>query len=191
MVTVIVIAAAVALLAAAAGWVISTYNSLVQARNKTDYTWAQVDVILKKRFDLVPGLVETVRGYAAHEKETLAKVIEARSRITTAGSVSETADANNMLTGALRSLFAVAEAYPDLKANAGFISLQEELTNIENKIAYQRQFYNDSVYAFNTRIQQFPTVIVARIFGFGAKDLFNTEQAEEREPVKFSFRDTP
>ncbi|MBR4749445.1 MAG: LemA family protein [Abditibacteriota bacterium] len=168
-------------------WGIGTYNRLVQMRNKIDYTWAQVDVVLKKRFDLVPGLVETVRGYAKHESETLEKVIQARSMLSRAGTVAEQAEANNFLTGALKSIFALAEAYPELKANEGFLRLQEELTNIENKLVYQRQFYNDTVYAFNTVIMQFPTNVIAGMFKFAPRDLFKTEQEEEREPVRFSF----
>ena len=168
-------------------WVISVYNTLIRVRNKTDLNWAQVDVVLKKRFDLVPGLVETCKGYAAHEKDTFDRIARARGLMNSAGTVAEQANANNVLTSALKTLFAVAEAYPELKANENFMHLQTELTAIEDKIVYQRQFYNDSVYAYNTMIQQFPVVLVAKAFRFTEKELFNTTDEEEREPVKFTF----
>lgn len=167
-------------------WIIGTYNSLIRTRNKCDYAWSQIDVILKKRFDLIPNLVETVKAYAAHEKDVLENVTKARSMINSAGSVADQAEANNMLTGTLRTLFAVAENYPQLKANENFLKMQEDLNDIETKISYQRQFYNDAVYSYNTMIQQFPGNIFAGIFGFIAKELFKTPDAE-RENVKVKF----
>jgi len=168
-------------------WVVGIYNKLVASRNKVDYTWSQIDVMLKKRFDLIPNLVETVKGYASHEKEVLENVTKARNMMAGSQGVAGQAEADNMLTGALKSLFAVAESYPNLKANENFLSLQAELSDIESKIAYQRQFYNDAVYGFNTLIQVFPSNILAGMFNFTAREYFKTENEEERQPVKVSF----
>lgn len=137
-------------------WAIAIWNKIIQLRNRIDNAWSQIDVQLRRRYDLIPNLVETVKGYAAHEKETFERVVQARNMGLNAQSVGESAQAENMLTGALKSLFAVAEAYPDLKANQNFLALQEELTATEDKIAYSRQFYNDTVYKFNTMIQTIP-----------------------------------
>ena len=165
---------------------IMTYNRLVLLRNRVENAWAQIDVQLKKRNDLVPNLVETVKGYAKHERETFDSVTQARAQMASAGSVQERAEASNMLSGALKSLFAVAEAYPELKANQNFLMLQEELSGIENKIAYARQFYNDSVLAFNAAIQAFPGVIFAGMIGARPKEYFRTPEAEKVVPtVKF------
>jgi len=166
---------------------IGIYNGLIQLRNRADNAWAQVDVQLRRRYDLIPNLVETVKGYAAHEKETFQKVTEARSQAINAGTVAEQGKAENMLTGALKSLFAVVESYPDLKANQNFLMLQEELAGTEGKIAYSRQFYNDTVMKFNTKQQVFPSNIIANMFGFQEKEYFEIEEPEAKEPVKVEF----
>jgi LemA protein len=166
--------------------VIALYNRLVVLRNRVDNAWAQIDVQLKRRYDLIPNLVETVKGYAGHEKETLERVIQARNMAVSATGVAQQGQAENMLTGALKSLFAVAEAYPDLKANQSFLQLQEELTGTESKIAYARQFYNDSVMSLNTAIQSFPANLLAGMFGFTAREYFEVEPAATEAP-KVSF----
>ncbi|OLO36402.1 hypothetical protein BTR23_15125 [Alkalihalophilus pseudofirmus] len=166
---------------------ITSYNSLVKYRNWVEESWAQIDVQLKRRFDLIPNLVETVKGYAKHEQETLAKVVELRNKIVApANSRQEQMDANNQLTGALKNLFALREAYPDLKANQNFMMLQEELTGTENKIAYARQLYNNTVMKYNTKIQSIPTNFVASVHNFEKRDMLETP-TEERENVKVSF----
>src|ERR671915_1740243 len=143
-------------------FLIVTYNRLVQLRNRTEAAWSQIDVQLKRRLDLIPNLVETVKGYAAHERETLDAVIQARnSAIAAPDTPHDQAIADNQLTGALRQVFALSEAYPDLKANQNFLALQEELTATEGRIAYARQFYNDTVYRYNAKIQSFPAVVMA------------------------------
>ncbi|MCX7994490.1 MAG: LemA family protein [candidate division WOR-3 bacterium] len=167
-------------------WMIAIYNSLITKRTRVDNGWAQIDVQLKRRYDLIPNLVETVKGYAAHEKEVLEKITELRSRAMGATSPREAAEANNMLTATLKTLFAVAENYPQLRANENFIRLQEELTATENKIAFARQFYNDVVMDYNVTIQKFPQTIIASIFNFKPRDFF-TAPAEEREAVKVKF----
>jgi LemA protein len=159
------------------------YNGLIRRRNEVDNAWSQIDVQLKRRLDLIPNLVETVKGYAAHERVALEAVIAARSSAMGAGSTPhEQAAADNQLSGALRQLFALAEAYPDLKANQGFVSLQEELANTESRIAYARQFYSDAVLAYNTAIQAVPGVIVARMFGFSQREYFEAEEAAREVP---------
>lgn len=162
------------------------YNSLITLRTRIDNAWSQIDVQLKLRFDLVPNLVETVKGYAKHEKDLFTDVTKARAAMASAGTVAEKAKADNVLSGTLKSLFAVAENYPQLKANENFKMLQEELSGIENKIAYARQFYNDSVLSYNTSIATVPSNMVAGMFGFTARDFFKTEGAE-RENVKVKF----
>jgi LemA protein len=162
------------------------YNSLVKNRNRVDNAWSQIDVQLKRRHDLIPNLVETVKGYAAHERGTFEAVTNARANAINAQGPEQTAAAENQLTGALKSLFAVAEAYPDLKANQNFLQLQEELTATEDKVAYARQFYNDSVLTYNTKIQQFPTVILAGMFNFDKRDFFDAEPGDT-EPVQVQF----
>lgn len=167
-------------------WFIALYNRFVVLRNRIEGSWAQVDVQLKKRYDLVPNLVETVKGYAKHEREVFEKVTEARSKAISAQNVADQGEAENLLTGALKSLFAVAEAYPELKANVNFLQLQEELSAIENKIAYARQHFNDVVLAFNTQRQRFPDNIVAGMMGLVARDYFEIEEAA-REAPEVSF----
>lgn len=162
------------------------YNSLVKLRNRIDNAWSQIDVQLKRRYDLIPNLVETVKGYASHERETLESVTQARNMAIQAEGPQQQAQAENMLSGALKSLFAVSEAYPDLKANQNFLNLQEELTGTEGRIAYARQFYNDQVYKYNTKIQTFPSMMIAGPFGFTAREFFEADD-ESRGPVKVSF----
>ena len=167
-------------------WLISMYNRLVVLRNRIENAWSQIDVQLKRRADLIPNLVETVKGYAAHEKEVFLKVTEARSALMNATGVKEQGDANNMLTGALKSLFAVAENYPELKANQNFLQLQEELAGTESKVAYARQFYNDSVLKYDNMREKFPSNIVASMFGFKEREYFAVDEGD-REPVKVQF----
>lgn len=168
-------------------WFIGIYNRLVGLRNNVEASWKQVDVQLQKRYDLVPNLVETVKGYVAHEKETLEKVTQARNMAINATGVAQQAEAENMLSGALKSLFAVSEAYPDLKANQNFLMLQQELANIENKIAYSRQHYNDVVRGYNTLQQQFPANMVAGMASCKPADYFEIEEPAAREAPKVSF----
>jgi LemA protein len=165
---------------------VGMYNGLVQARLRVREAWSGIDVQLKRRASLIPNLVETVKGYAAHERETLENVTAARAQLQQAGTPGQAAEANNMLTQTLRSLFAVAEAYPDLKANENFKHLQEELTDTEDKIAYARQFYNTNVLSYNTKTQTFPTVVVAGMFNFEAEEFFEAEE-EARQDVRVSF----
>ncbi|MEO5974385.1 MAG: LemA family protein [Ilumatobacteraceae bacterium] len=169
------------------GFVALSYNGLVRRRNNVDNSWSQIDVQLKRRLDLIPNLVETVKGYAAHERSTLEAVVTARnSAMAAPANPRAQAVADNAITGALRQLFALSEAYPDLKANQGFVSLQEELANTESRIAYARQFYGDSVFQYNTAIQKFPGVIFAKMFGFTAREFFEAEETARNAPqVKF------
>ncbi len=165
------------------------YNSLVRARNRVDNSWSQIDVQLKRRYDLIPNLVETVKGYAAHERATFEAVTNARAAAIDAGSAGDPAQqarAENVLTGALKSLFAVAEAYPDLKANQNFLQLQEELTATEDRIAYARQFYNDSVLTYNNKIQVFPSNLFAGGLNFERREFFEGD-SEGTGPVKVEF----
>ena len=168
-------------------FVIGLYNNFVTLRNRIDNAWHQIDVQLRRRYDLIPNLVETVKGYAAHERGTFEAVTQARSAAMGAKTVKETAAAENMLAGALKTLFAVSEAYPELKANQNFMALQEELSGTEGKIAFARQFYNDEVMLFNTSIQKFPGNIIAGMFSFQPRDYFEVENPEAREPVKVKF----
>jgi LemA protein len=168
-------------------YLIVLYNRLVRLRNQTDNSWHQIDVQLQKRADLVPNLVETVKGYAAHERGVFESVTQARSQWQKATTVGEKAEATNMLTGALKSLFAVAENYPELKANQNFLMLQEELAGIESKIAYARQFYNDSVMSFNNAQQTFPATLFARNFNFTPKEYFQVEETKRAVP-KVDFK---
>ncbi len=169
--------------------VIGIYNKLVRDRNRVDNAWHQIDVQLKRRYDLIPNLVETVKGYASHEKEVFEKVTQARAMGINAQTVGEQAQAENMITQALKSLFAVAEAYPDLKANQNFLMLQEELSGTESKIAFARQFYNDSVMTYDTNRQRFPANIIAGMFSntFKPREYFEIEVAAEREAPKVQF----
>ena len=157
-------------------YVVVIYNGLVRLRNRIDNAWSQIDVQLKRRYDLIPNLVETVKGYAAHEKETLEGVIQARAGAIDAKSVKDQAQAEDMISGALRKLFALSEAYPDLKANVNFLSLQEELSGTEGRIAYARQFYNDSVLSYNNKLQTFPPNAIAGMFKFTAREYFETDE---------------
>ena len=169
-------------------WFIGLYNRIVGLRNNVEASWKQVDVQLQKRYDLIPNLVETVKGYAAHEKETLERVIQARNAAMAAGgNVAQHAEAENMLTGALKSIFALSEAYPDLKANQNFLMLQQELSSIENKIAYSRQHYNDVVRSYNTMQQQFPANLVAGMAGATPKEYFELTEPGARDAVKVDF----
>jgi LemA protein len=163
------------------------YNRLVQLRNRVEAGWSQIDVQLKRRYDLIPNLVETVKGYAAHERQTLEAVVAARQQAVSATGVEEQAQAENMLTSALRQLFAVAEAYPDLKANQNFLALQEELTGTEGRIAYARQFYNDQVLQYDNAREQFPSSIFAGAFNFEEAEYFEVEEGASREPVRVDF----
>jgi LemA protein len=163
------------------------YNRLVQLRNRVEAGWSQIDVQLKRRYDLIPNLVETVKGYAAHERQTLEAVVAARQQAVSATGVEEQAQAENMLTSALRQLFAVAEAYPDLKANQNFLALQEELTGTEGRIAYARQFYNDQVLQYDNAREQFPSSVFAGAFNFEEADYFEVEEGASREPVRVDF----
>jgi LemA protein len=164
--------------------VIGGYNGLVRRRNQVDNAWSQIDVQLKRRLDLIPNLVETVKGYAAHERETLEAVINARNAaIAAPDTPREQAQADGLLTGALRQLFALGEAYPDLKANQNFLALQEELTATEGRVAYARQFYNDSVLSYNNSLDQFPTVIIGKLFNFERREYFEGDEAARTAPT--------
>ncbi|MGI6643449.1 MAG: LemA family protein [Bacillota bacterium] len=176
----------IAIVVVLAAYVIVSYNSLVTKRQRVHNAWSQIDVQLRRRFDLIPNLVETVKGYASHEKEVFQRVTEARSRVASARSVDESVKAQNALEGALRGLLAVAENYPMLKASENFKELQAELSNTEGKIAFSRQFYNDTVLKYMESIQRFPSNILARMFGFGPISYFETEE-EARGPVEVRF----
>ena len=166
---------------------VAVYNGLVRSRNKVDNSWKQIDVQLKRRHDLIPNLVEMVKDYMSYEQEVLQNVTKARSEAMQAQGPADSAKAENVLSGALKSLFAVAENYPDLKANQNVSQLQEELTSTENKIAFARQLYNDVVMDFNNRVQTFPSNMVAGTFGFRAREYFEAPE-EEKEPVKVELR---
>jgi LemA protein len=181
LVLLLIIIGAVALIA------IGMYNSLITLRNRCDNAWSQVDVQLRRRYDLIPNLVETVKGYAKHESGVFERVTQARNMAVNAQTVKAQGEADNMLTGALKSLFAVAEAYPDLKANQNFLMLQEELAGTESKVAYARQFYNDVVMKFNMKQQVFPSNILANMFGFKTKEYFQIEEEVAKGPVKVQF----
>jgi LemA protein len=171
-------------------WLIATYNGLITLRNRTDEAWSDIDVQLKRRYDLIPNLVETVKGYAGHEKEVFEKVTLARAAAINAeksGNPAEIAKTENMLAGTLKTLFAVAENYPDLKASQNFLQLQDELSDTENKVQAARRFYNGNVRDFNTKLEKFPTNMVAGVFGFKSKEFFEIEEAAQREAVKVQF----
>jgi LemA protein len=176
-----------AVLAVIVLWLVFAYNGLVRLRNRAKEAWADIDVQLKRRYDLIPNLVESVKGYMTHEREVFQQVTEARTRAMGAKSGKEKADAENALSGTLKTLFAVAENYPQLKANDNFLSLQNELSDTEDKIQAARRFYNGMVRDLNTRIEVFPTNLMARSFGFMAMEFFGTDNAAEREAVKVSF----
>jgi len=168
-------------------FMIAIYNSLVRLRNQVDNAWSQIDVQLKRRHDLIPNLVETAKGYMKHERETFEAITKARSAAMGAQSVSEASKAEGQLADALSKFMLVVENYPDLKANTNFLSLQEELTGTENKIAFSRQNYNDQVLFYNNKTQMFPSNILAGMFGFSKRDFFEVETAAEREAPKVSF----
>ena len=163
------------------------YNGLVTSRNKVKNAWSQIDVQLQRRFDLIPNLVESVKGYMEHEKSVLEKVTELRTSWANATTVSEKAELDNQLSGALKTIMSVTENYPDLKANQNFSELQEELRNTENKISYSRQFYNDSVTMYNNKLEMVPTNIIASMFKFEPAELFRVEVEEARQTVKVQF----
>ena len=165
---------------------IGLYNGFVRLATHVDEAWSDIDVQLKRRYDLIPNLVNTGKGYATHERELLEKVTEARTRAMQAGSVADHGQAENMLSGALKSLFAVAENYPDLKANTNFLELQRELSDTENKIQASRRFYNGTVMELNTKVDMFPSNIVAKMFNFMKREFFEIEEGE-KEPVKVEF----
>lgn len=176
----------IAVIALALLYLWSLYNGLVTESTQIDEAWGQIDIQLKRRNDLIPNLVETVKGYAKHEKSVFAEVTKARSALMTAKTPAATAKADDMLTGALKSLFAVAEAYPQLKANDGFIQLQKELSDTEDKVAYARQFYNTQLMEYNLKVKVFPNNIMAGMFGFTAKEFFKTGE-QERVATKVKF----
>ena len=175
------------LVAVIALWVAFSYNSFVRLVTRTKEAWADIDVQLKRRYDLIPNLVETVKGYAAHERQTLDSVTSARAAAMGAGSPAEKAKAENMLTDTLKSLFAVAESYPDLKANTNFLELQRELSDTENKIQASRRFYNGNVRDLNTKIESFPDLVIAGMFRFVKQEFFELEQEAAKEPVAVKF----
>ena len=164
-------------------YLISAYNGLIRRRNQIENAWSQIDVQLKRRLDLIPNLVETVKGYAAHEKETLDAVIRARNASVAASTPGEQAKAENILEGTLSRLFALSEAYPDLKANQNFLALQEELTATEGRVAYAHQFYNDSVLGYNNKLQQFPTMYFAKMLKFERREYFEADEAARTAPT--------
>ncbi|HWQ59607.1 MAG TPA: LemA family protein [Candidatus Fimivivens sp.] len=168
-------------------WGVVVYNRLVVLKNRTDESWSDIDVQLKRRYDLIPNLVNTVKGYAAHESGVFEKVTEARTRAMDAGSQQEKAEAENALAGTLKSLFAVAENYPDLKANQNFLELQRELSDTENKIQSARRFYNANVRDFNTMIERFPNNVAAPLFNFVKRDFFELEEEAAKKPVEVKF----
>ena len=166
---------------------IAMYNGLIRRRNQVDEAWSDIEVQMKRRYDLIPNVVETVKGYAAHEKGVLESVTNARTQAMGAHTAPERVQAENALTSTLKTLFAVAENYPDLKANANFLDLQRELADTENKIQAARRFYNGNVRDLNTKIQSFPSNMIASFFGFGKKEFFDLEEEAARQPVKVSF----
>jgi LemA protein len=168
-------------------WLIFVYNSLIKGKNRVDEAWSDIDVQLKRRYDLIPNLIETVKGYASHEKEVFQKVTEARASAMQAKGLDEKGKAENTLSQTLKSLFAVAENYPDLKASQNFLQLQDELSDTENKIQASRRFYNGNVRDFNIKIQVFPTNLIAGLLGFKAYEFFQVEEEKEREAPQVKF----
>jgi len=168
-------------------FIISVYNSLVKARQKVENSWSQIDVQLQRRFDLIPNLVDTVKGYMKHEEEILTKVTDLRSSWANTDNINKKAEIDNELSSTLKTIMALSENYPDLKANQNFSELQQELQNTENKISFSRQFYNDSVTMFNTKLEMFPSNIIASMFGFKTAELFKVENEENRKNVKIDF----
>lgn len=168
-------------------WLAGAFNALVRSRNRVKEAWSDIDVQLKRRYDLIPNLVNTVKGYATHESEVFERVIKARSAAMGAHTVAEHGQVENMLSGALKSLFALAEAYPTLRASENFAKLQDELSDTENKIQAARRFYNTNVLTLNTKVEQVPTNLVASMFGFKKEQFFELGSAREKEPVNVSF----
>ena len=168
-------------------WVVAIYNGLVSAKLKVENAWSQIDVQLQRRFDLIPNFVETVKGYMTHESETFEKITNLRTSWANSSSVGEKAKLDTELSGALKTIMAVSENYPDLKASTNFSELSEELRNTENKISFSRQFYNDSVTMYNTKLEVFPSNIIANMFNFKSKELFEAENDEARKNVKVDF----
>jgi LemA protein len=183
----IIMFALLAILVLLALWVMGAYNGLVRQRNRVKEGWAQIDVQLKRRYDLIPNLVETVKGYASHERETLERVIAARQKGMDATGVAQQAEAENVISGALRQLFALSESYPDLKANQNFLALQEELTSTENKIGFARQYYNGEVRRLNTSVEIFPNNMIAGMFGFKQAEYFELDDTAARQAPKVQF----
>lgn len=177
---------AIGVLAAIVLYFIYIYNRFITLRNQAENAWSQIDVQLKRRFDLIPNLIETVKGYVKHEKETLTQITQARTEFLKATNLAGKAKAENMLEQSLKSIFAVAESYPNLKANENFLQLQEELSGTESKIAYSRQFYNDTVQNFNVKLETFPSNMIGNMFNFQKKEFFEADE-KEREPVKVKF----
>lgn len=177
------------IIVAVAVWLIYAYNSLVTLRTRSDEALSDIDVQSKRRYDLIPNLVNTVKGYATHESSAFEKVTEARARAMQAGSTAEKGEAENVLTGALKSVFAIAEAYPELKANQNFLALQNELSDTENKIQAARRFYNSNVRDLNIKIETFPTNLMAKSFGFSQKEFFalDASEAAAKQPVEVKF----
>ena len=167
--------------------VVSMYNNLVSLRQRVQNAWSQIDVQLKRRFDLIPNLQETVKGYMAHESETFSKIAELRTAWASSNTVAEKAEISNQLTDALKTIMAVSENYPDLKASESFLSLQDELRNTENKIAYSRQFYTDTVTMYNTKLEMFPSNLIAKAFNFKASELFEVKDEQEKQNIKIDF----
>ena len=177
----------IAIVAVVIIYVISVYNNLKTIENRVENAWSQIDVQLQRRFDLIPNFVETVKGYMNHESETFTKIAQLRTSWANTNSVAGKADIDNQLSGALKTIMAVSENYPELKANQNFSDLSEELRNTENKISFSRQFYNDTVTKYNDKIELFPSNIVANMFGFKEKELFKVENEEARKNVKVDF----
>lgn len=186
MATLIIVLVVVAVIVLVVAFLWGMYNGMVRARIRVQEAWSGIDVQLRRRSSLIPNLVETVKGYAAHERETLENVTRARAMLDNAEGAQQSAQADNILTGALRSLFAVSEAYPDLKADQNFLELQRELTDTEDKIAYARQFYNSNVGNYNEKLQVFPNSVVAGMFNFEPAEFYEAEEAARAE-VQVSF----
>ena len=176
-----------AVIAATIIWLVAVYNGLIRLKTQTEEAWSDIDVQLKRRYDLIPNLIDTVKGYATHERELLENVTKARTNAMNAGTAAEKGEAENMLTDTLKSLFAVAENYPDLKASANFAKLQDELSDTENKIQAARRFYNGNVRDFNIKLQVFPTNIIAKQLGFTKRDFFEIADEKEKEVPKVNF----
>lgn len=178
---------AVAVIVIILAWIVAIYNGFIKLVNRASEAWSDIEVQMKRRYDLIPNLIETVKGYATHEKKVLEEVTEARTRAMSAGGIKDKGEAENMLSGTLKTLFAVSENYPDLKANTNFLELQRELSDTENKIQAARRFYNGNVRDLNIKIESFPSNIIASLFKFQKKEFFELEEEAAKEPVKVSF----